>query len=293
MQAKDKNIFVSVSGGETSWFMAQLIKKQWSDKNLLFGFANTGKERIETLEFNRKCSELFEIELHWIEALVHHGKRKGCTHRIVDFDTADRRGDTFEEVIKKYGIPNISFPHCTRELKANPLKSFADEYFGKNNYLKAIGIRIDEIDRVSDKRDELKLTYPLVTPYPTQKPWINSFWETQPFRLGLKSYEGNCDYCFKKSDRKLFTLRSEENGERFQWWHEMEHLYEFNLAGRDRNNFPPPYRFYRKNKTCNDIDLMAKTDFKRAKDERYMLSVIFTDEADYSNGCEESCEPFN
>lgn len=288
---KKDNIFVSVSGGETSWFMAQLIKKQWSDKNLLFGFANTGKEREETLEFNRKCSELFEIELHWVEAIVHFGKRKGCTHKVVDFETADRKGNVFEEVIRKYGIPNVVFPHCTRELKANPLKSFADEYFGKNNYYKAIGIRIDEIDRVSDKKDKLKLTYPLVTPFATKKPWINSFWETQPFRLGLKSYEGNCDYCFKKSDRKLLTLRTEENGKRFQWWHEMEHLYEFHLAGRDRSKFPPPYRFFRKNRTCNDIDLMAKTAFKPSEDEKYILNIEFTDEMDYTNGCEESCEP--
>lgn len=288
---KENNIFISTSGGETSWFMAYLIKKMWPEKNLLFGFANTGKERPETLLFNEKCSELFGIKLHWIEAVVHHGKRRGCTHKVVDYESADKIGNVFEEVIKKYGIPNIAFPHCTRELKSNPLKSFADEYFGKNNYYKAIGIRVDEIDRVSENKDKMRLTYPLVSPYPTSKPWINSFWETQPFRLGLKSYEGNCDYCFKKSDRKLMTIRSEEDGIRFQWWHEMEHLYEYNKAGRDANIYPPPYRFFRKNKSCNDIDLLALTDFKKAEDEKYILSIEFSDDLDISNGCEESCEP--
>ena len=57
--SKENNIFVSVSGGETSWFMAALIQKQWHNKNLLFGFANTGKEREETLNFNLKMFAAF------------------------------------------------------------------------------------------------------------------------------------------------------------------------------------------------------------------------------------------
>lgn len=289
-QRMNKNIFVSVSGGETSWFMAKIIKDHMSDKNLLFGFANTGREREETLEFNKKCSDLFGIKLHWIEAVVHHGKRKGCTHKIVDYETADRSGRVFEDVISKYGIPNVAFPHCTRELKANPLKSFADEYFGKNNYSKAIGIRVDEIDRVSDQKEKFNLIYPLVSPYPTKKDWINSFWETQPFRLKLKSYEGNCDYCFKKSDRKLATVLSHDTEGRFDWWRKMESKYEYYTAKRNTKNFPPPYRFFRKNKTCSDIAGLLADGFTPAQDEKYVLSVDFVDEMDYTNGCEESCE---
>ena len=284
------NIFISVSGGETSWYMAHLIKSKYPDKNLLFGFANTGKERIETLDFNQKCSEYFGINLIWVEAIV-HPSRKGCTHKIVDYSTADKKGDTFENVIAKYGIPNVSFPHCTRELKANPLKSLADEYFGKNNYHKAIGIRVDEIDRVSPLKDKLKLIYPLVSPYSTDKPTINAFWNTMPFRLKLKSYEGNCDYCFKKSDRKLCTIRSSEDGKLFQWWHEMEHLYEYFKASRNTSKYPPPYRFFRKNKTCNDIDILSKSKFIKSLDEKYIVNLNFNDEFDISGGCEESCEP--
>ena len=151
---KKDNLFVSVSGGETSWYMANLIKEKLSNKyNLLFGFANTGKERKETFDFNIRCSEYFEIDLHWIEAIVHYNKRKGCTHKIVNQTNYSKNGEPFEDVIKKYGLPNVAFPHCTRELKSNPLRSFAKEYFNGEKFKIAIGIRVDEIDRVSNNKN--------------------------------------------------------------------------------------------------------------------------------------------
>ena len=125
-------------------------------------------------------------------------------------------------MMKKYGMPNVAFKHCTRELKTNPLKSLADEIYGKNNYKIAIGYRIDEIDRMSKEWKKKRHIYPLISPFPTRKEEINKFWEGQPFRLELKSYEGNCDYCFKKHIKKLKTLITEDNNNRFEWWKNME-----------------------------------------------------------------------
>lgn len=290
---KSKNIFVSVSGGETSWFMAYLIKKYYLDKNLLFAFANTSKEREETYTFNIKCSSYFDIDLTWVEAQVHHNQRKGNTHSIVTPQTAKRDGSIFEETIKKYGIPNKSFPHCTRELKSNPLKSLADSHFGKAKYSKAIGIRLDEIDRVSKEHKKYNLIYPLISDFLITKEDVNAFWERMPFRLELKSYEGNCDYCFKKSDRKLFTLRSEEEeGHRLSWWANMEHTYG-NFVPKTRSHSNPPYTFFRLNKSSKDIERLAlEGGFKKAEDDRYRVDFTYIDqELDISNGCEESCEP--
>lgn len=297
---KDKNIFVSVSGGETSFYMAQLLKKEYGrTHNLLFGFANTGKERPETIDFIERCSKHFKIPVVWVEAVVHHGKRKGCTHKIIESrKDLSFNGEPFEEVIKKYGLPNVSFKHCTRELKSNPLKSLADEHFGKNNYYTAIGIRVDEIDRMASDMYKKRLIYPLVSPFPTRKPTINKFWDDMPFRLELKSYEGNCDLCFKKNLRKLLTIVEEDkSGEVVDWWRRMELKYEGHTAGRE--GVKPPYRFNRKNMTVDELIRLSKEgNFERSVDEKYIIDKEYKQKAisgfdlDVSNGCEESCEPF-
>jgi len=107
-------------------------------------------------------------------------------------------------MIKKYGIPNVSTPHCTRELKANPIKSFGKSYFKGEKYQIAIGIRVDEIDRMSSNRKKLGIIYPLISNIPMTKPKINFWWNMQPFRLELEGYQGNCVACYKKSNSKLF-----------------------------------------------------------------------------------------
>jgi len=66
---------------------------------------------------------------------------------MTNFTTACRDGEPFEAVIKKYGIPNMDFPHCTRELKIRPIHAFAKVYFGSVDYVSAIGIRADEVDQ--------------------------------------------------------------------------------------------------------------------------------------------------
>ena len=60
----------------------------------------------------------------WVEAVAHAERGIASTHRIVDFSTASRNGEPFEDVIKVYGIPNMNYLHCTRELKANAIRSY-------------------------------------------------------------------------------------------------------------------------------------------------------------------------
>ena len=290
---KKENLFISVSGGETSWYMAHKIKENWSEKyNLLFGFANTGKERKETFDFNIKCAEYFEIELKWIEAVVHHGERKSCTHKVVDSTNYSKNGEPFTEVIKKYGLPNVAYPHCTRELKTRPLKSFAKKYFSGKNFYIAIGIRNDEIDRVTTDN---QFVYPLVSEWPTVKTEINKFWSNMPFRLELKSYEGNCDLCFKKTLRKLLTVVSEDRN-CVKWWKKTEKEFEYFSGNRESVN--PPYRFNRKSVSVEEIITMSYSYFEPAIDEKndlgspYEQLKLFDLPLDISNGCVESCEPF-
>lgn len=282
-----KNLIISVSGGETSWYMAIRMKKELSKRyNFKYIFANTGKEREETLEFNKLCALHFNIDLIWVEAIIHHNKRKSCTHKIVNYDIASRNGEPFIEMMKKYGIPNITSPHCTRELKKNPIKSYIKSIYG-NDYEIAIGIRQDEFDRISIDRKKEKLIYPLITYFPTTKITINDFWQKQPFRLNLKSYEGNCDYCFKKSIRKLQTLILEDNQlGRINWWEKMEKRFEHHRQDKKKI-----HRFFRGNLTVQELIEQSKILKRKAIDERYAQNKEI-DNLDVTGRCSESCEPF-
>ena len=216
MSEGKKKLLVTFSGGETSAFMGQWLNQKMRDKyEMLFVFANTGVESNETLEFVHKCEKEFGLDIKWIEAKVYHNQRKSTGFKMVDYNSATRntdwkkRTDTpFEEVVKKYGIPNHSRLHCTRELKMNPIKNYAKSVWGKEKYYLALGIRIDEIDRMNAKKEELRLVYPLIQKdmQPMTKKHINFWWNQQPFRLNLKGYQGNCGACYKKSNNKLMQM---------------------------------------------------------------------------------------
>lgn len=231
---KKENLVVTCSGGETSMVVTLYCLKYLKDKyNILVVFANTGIEDDRTLDFLKRCQDYFNIPIKWIEARVYHGKRKSCGYYEVDYETATRNTDwmkkdntPFEEVIKKYGLPNHSRLHCTRELKMNPIKAYAKDVFKGEKYTLALGIRVDEIDRINPKRKELGIIYPLAqSEYkPMTKKQVNFFWEMQPFRLELKGYEGNCITCYKKSDKKLYKL-AKENPSAFEFFAKMEEKY--------------------------------------------------------------------
>lgn len=255
-----KKLLVSFSGGETSAYMSQWLWNNKKDEfDMVFVFANTGQENEETLSFVEKCSKHFGFKVHWVESVVHHNKRKGSTHKVVDFKSASRDGSPFEDIITKYGIPNKAFPHCTRETKLNPITSFTKQYFGTRKYYTAIGIRSDEVDRVNDKAKERRLIYPLVSKdyIPMTKPKINFYWKQQPFRLRLKGYQGNCKTCWKKSDKKLYLI-AKENPEWFNFMNDMEKKYPRVGAEFKKDPECVDRVFFRKNRGVEDIINEAK-----------------------------------
>lgn len=253
-----KKLLVSFSGGETSAFMAQWLWRHKQDEyDMKFVFANTGLENEETLQFVQWCSSYFGFPVVWVEALVNPLNKVGTSFKIVNFQTASRNGEPFEEVIKKYGIPNQNFPHCTRELKQRPIAAYAKAIGWKDYYL-AIGIRSDEMDRQNAKKVENRIVYPLITDIPMTKPKINFFWKMQPFRLRLKGYQGNCITCWKKSDSKLFQLANENEGS-FLFFGKMELRYgRYIPESRAGKEIELPINFFRKNRSVQDIINQAK-----------------------------------
>lgn len=294
MENKER-LLVSFSGGRTSAYMTWWLMNEWKERDnweITVVFANTGKERIETLEFINNCDHIFGFRTVWIEGVVNPDFGKGTSFKIVDFESADRTGGPFENVIAKYGIPNKKYPHCTRELKGVPIKAYARS-IGWDDYYTAIGIRSDEFDRMSENKKALKYIYPLIQWNPIVKSHVNSFWSNQPFDLQLKSYEGNCDFCWKKSLRKHLTLIS-ENPFIADWWENQETKYE-NYTPVTRSEQNTPYRFFRNNLSVAEIKQLALRPFKKAKDESKIITyrqLSLDEEMDMPSGCTESCEPF-
>ena len=248
-------LLISFSGGRTSAFMAKYLMERYCNRQKVVVFANTGKEREETLQFINECDKRWNLNVVWIEAEINFEIGKGTSFKIVDFETASRTGEPFEAMIKKYGIPNKAFPHCTRELKQVCIKKYMQS-LGFSNWETAIGIRIDEAHRINwAKALENKFVYPLATEVRATKDFIRKWWDRQDFDLQLKDYEGNCDMCWKKSERKLLTMILEQP-KMIEWWNDMEVKY-----GEGE------YVFFRKNKSAVDLIELSKSNFRKATDE--------------------------
>jgi hypothetical protein len=215
---------VLFSGGRTSAFLSKFVKEYPKFKNAIFIFANTGKEREETLIFADKCDKEFNLNLIWLECKINHEKGKGTGYKIVDFETASRNGEPFEEMLKKYPLPNNKASNCTRELKQNPINAYLRENFKGQKIVRIVGIRADEQHRKSINAEKENIIYPLIDIMPVSSKFIRNWWEKQSFDLGLKDYEGNCDLCFKKSLKKRLTIIN-ENPNVANWWLEMEQKY--------------------------------------------------------------------
>jgi len=206
------NLHIAFSGGRTSAYMTKILLDRWKDKynKIVVVFANTGQENEETLKFVRDCDDNFGFNTVWVEAEVNQEKGKGTKHTIVNFETASRDGRPFEDIIKKYGIPNQTWQICSRELKEVTVRSYLKSLgWKRKDYVSAIGIRADEVHRVSSNMVKQRTIYPLVEDYPCSKPYIINWWRKQDFDLNLREHQGNCKWCWKKSKRKLLTLAVE------------------------------------------------------------------------------------
>lgn len=241
-----ENIIVTVSGGETSGYKAYLLKEYLSHLyNFVFVYANTGLEHEKTLTFVDNIDKKFDLNIVWLEAVVHHGLDKGSTHKIVTFETASRKGEPFKEAIKKYGLPNKHFFHCTRELKNNPITSYCNELEGFKKARRTLGIRFDEQKRIKNRLDAW---YPLNSVWAVTKKDVKEFWTKQSFSLDLEEHYGNCVGCYKKSEKKL-KLIADENPHYFDFFVDMENQYSY-VKSKSENE---PRIIYRNNRTAYEV----------------------------------------
>jgi hypothetical protein len=321
-----KRFLMSISGGRSSAMLAKLLIDKENLKEVeniiavendysiryytyenemmevVFAFANTSREKEATLLFMNDIKTHFGIKVTWVEAVVHLNSRKGCTHKIVNFNTACRNGDVFENVIKKYGIPNKSFPHCTRELKTNPIRSFlrAIGWGSWKDYKTIIGYRKDEPKRATiEKQESLNQWYPLYE-WMIKKPDVAYFWNRQIFDLDIPvDADGNCKLCYKKSDVKIiYQYMTDPDG--CIWIYQMQDEYSnYTPESRDKSVSIPPYNFFRHNRSLQDIINEHPELKEKTIDE---IIIMLNDKSKMEDGanydlyeqedCSESCEAF-
>ena len=288
---KDR-LSISFSGGKTSAYMTKMLldhfRKHEPEREIIVTFANTGQEHEETLKFVDRCDKAFGFGVVWLEAVVDPRKGKGIRHKIVDFSSASRNGEPFEAYIAKHGIPNRMYNQCTSRLKTEVMESYRKSLGMKSgSYSTAVGIRCDEVDRVSaTAMQKWDVFYPCVDAGVT-KDDVRNWWAMQEFNLNIPEHWGNCKWCWKKSNRKLLTI-ARNNPEFFDFPKRMEETY--SLAGGERRDGEArkPRVFFRGGKSANEILAESSLgNFTPFEDDKF---IPFDDELDVGGACGESCE---
>ena len=82
-------IQVSFSGGRSSAMMAKIMVDNYTNDELIFTFANTGKELPETLDFVNDCDKAWNLNVVWIEYCPIN------KFKVVDYESASRDGLPF------------------------------------------------------------------------------------------------------------------------------------------------------------------------------------------------------
>jgi len=248
---------ISFSGGRTSAFMLRRILDAHGGalpENVHVLFANTGKERTETLDFVHECGVRWGVPIHWIEyngrdvvmpvarAVIDGVVR--LPHMEVTYDTASRNGEPFARLIsERQYTPNVVTRFCTEILKIRAMKRWLMAR-GYEEWSTTVGLRADEMRRVTRitspeaERERETVLVPLARAGITVQ-HIMDFWQEKRdgvaldrwlsipahnrpgWDLALRSYEGNCDLCFLKGRKKRERIMR-EHPELVPWWSDQE-----------------------------------------------------------------------
>jgi 3'-phosphoadenosine 5'-phosphosulfate sulfotransferase (PAPS reductase)/FAD synthetase len=212
---------ISFSGGRTSGYMLRKIVDAHGGTlppDIIPIFANTGKEREDTLLFVHNFTAQWGIPVHWVEW---RAEKPGFA--VVDFASASRLGEPFGALIAKKGMPpNWQARFCTQFLKVKAMTALMGSLgYAPRSYKEVIGLRHDEGHRVlkmleRNDKDGRQCVAPLAKARVTVVD-VAAFWRAQPFDLGLRSGEGNCDLCFLKGKglRKELIRQRPASAE---WW---------------------------------------------------------------------------
>jgi hypothetical protein len=226
---------ISFSGGRTSAYMLFKILEAHDGKlpdDVHVTFANTGREREETLRFVHECGSRWSAPIRWLEW---RDRPKGTEGRDtpwagrfeeVGYNSASRKGEPLKALYRRKGyLPNAVTRFCTAEAKIDVMKWFMLAQ-GYENWTNLVGLRADEMRRIAksqSRNDAGKERWTNAWPMLKGRAYkgdILSFWfgdhydggkpnwdnllsvpvDQLPhgFDLGLADWEGNCIDCFLK-----------------------------------------------------------------------------------------------
>lgn len=200
--------------------------------DLIVTFANTGKEHPATLEFVQECSERWGVPIVWLE---YRDDERGFA--IVDYETASRDGQPFEDLIRKRSyLPNPVTRFCTIDLKIRVIHKHLRMVgcsTGETLVDMMTGIRADEPRRVTKIRHrkttseskDATMVMPLADAE-VEVQDVTEFWKSQPFDLRLptingRTLEGNCDLCFLKGAKQVYSIIASDRS-KAEWCARME-----------------------------------------------------------------------
>lgn len=139
---------ISFSGGRTSGYLLWKILEAYGGKlpeESCVIFANTGKERLETLEFVHEVETQWGVNVDWVEYQSHETTRGRC--KVITYDTASRNGEPFSAMMNdKQFRPNPVARICTSIMKIALIQHRSIWHLGRS-FSQVIGIRFDEPKR--------------------------------------------------------------------------------------------------------------------------------------------------
>ncbi|WP_288806286.1 hypothetical protein [uncultured Novosphingobium sp.] len=230
---------ISFSGGRTSAYMLKRIIDAHGGMlpdDVHVCFANTGKEREETLRFVHECGVRWNVPITWLEWRAGAGATTEERFAVVGYNSASRNGEPLSAIFKrrKY-LPNAVTRFCTAEAKIETMKQFMISK-GYATWLNVVGLRADEPHRLLKQvlrnmkgKERWRSSCPLavggVIKRHVLRFWLGrNQWGTdrryplpQGFDLGLDDHDGNCDACMLKGYAVLAHIERKRPGT-LDWW---------------------------------------------------------------------------
>ena len=223
---------LNVSGGRSSAYMLKQVLDAHGgslpDRTEAV-FANTGRERPETLDFVAALTEQWGVPVTWLEFDYRPDRESGSggtkyRARVVSRESASLAGEPFTALLDSGAwLPSMTARVCTSELKVGTIDRHLWQRHGltRRQTRKLIGFRFDEPARWKPALYQAcEVAYPMVEAGVTAGD-VAEFWRRQPFDLGIDSERGNCDCCYLKPRANLLATIREEPA-RADWWIEAE-----------------------------------------------------------------------
>lgn len=195
--------------------------------NVEYIFCDTGAEHPKTYQFVRDIARYFDIGITCLRTKIEFIEGVGgpASYSVIPLSECTNDLKPFHDLIKKCGTPTAAAAECTNILKSIPSDKYCNEKYGKRNYIKWLGIRVDEPNRIKiveaqtdmfskllpKKRSTVPLRYlGEISEY--TKGDVIKFWSEMPFDLDIPEELGNCVFCIKKGNNKVALAAKKEPG---------------------------------------------------------------------------------